>query len=433
MNASRRLIPALGLAVALAAMAASSDLRVPATAIRFAGAGLVAGFLFWLAAGRFDGSVRLLWIGAIAFRVILLFAAPSDDSWRYRWEGRVQLAGFNPYVEGPLSPRLEPLRDATWELVNHKEFAAAYPPGAQLIFRGLAAADMAHPLVWKVLFALADLGLIALLLAWVGAPRTVWYAWNPLPIYAFAGAAHFDVLMVLPLVGAAWLLERGLRANSARLLALSSLLLGLSIAIKIAPIVLVPVWFFALGWRRAGLLVPTLLPLPLLALLYGWPVFDIFASSREFARVVRTNDAIWWLSERFVWANVAQKNDVYQLIAAVVCGGLAIVLRRDWSRAVLWVLGALLLLSPALHPWYLTWILPFAALGGLRSRGWMVLSVTIFLYFLLWTQPLPWQEPIWLRLAIFLPPLVYAILTQFASSGALAPRAAVGARDDRNP
>lgn len=416
MNASRRLLPALGLAIALAAMAASSDLGFPGRAVRFTGAALIAGFLFWLAASRFDGSRRMLWIGAIVFRVVMLFAQPSDDSWRYIWEGRVQIAGFNPYVDSPLSPRLEPMRDAVWEMVNHKEFAAAYPPGAQLFFRAVVAAGGTSLLVWKILFALADLAVVGLLVAWAGAPRAVWYAWNPLSIFAFAGAAHFDVLMVLPLVGAALLLDRGLRANSPRLLALSSFLLGLAIAIKLAPIVLVPIWFFALGWRRAALLAPALLPLPLLALLYGWPAVDIFASAREFGRVARTNDAVWWLSERFVWPNLAQKNDVYQLIAAGACGGLAVAFRRDWQRGTRWVLGAVLLLSPALHPWYLTWILPFAALGEARSRGWMVLSVTLFLYFLLWIQPLPWHEPTWLRLSIFLPPLFYWAATRAASS-----------------
>ena len=412
MNASRRLFPALGLAIALAVMAASSDLEFPGRAIRFTGAALVAGFLFWLAVGRFDGSSRALWIGAIVFRVVMLFAQPSDDTWRYLWEGRVQVAGFNPYVEGPLSPRLEPLRDATWEMVNHKEFTAAYPPGAQLLFRSLAMAGAANPLAWKVLITLADLAVVGLLVAWAGAPRAVWYAWNPLPIFAFAGAAHFDVLMVLPLVGSAMLLDRGLRADSGRLLASSSLLLGLSIAIKAVPVVLVPVWLFALGWRRAALLAPALLPLPLLALIYGWPGVDIFASAREFARVARTNDAVWWLTELFVWPNSAQKNDVYQLVVAAACGGLAVAFRRDWQRGTLWVLGAVQLLSPVFHPWYLTWILPFAALGGTRSRGWMVLSVTIFFYFLLWTLSLPWHQPTWLRLAIFLPPLLYWAATR---------------------
>ena len=280
----------------------------------------------------------------------------------------------------------------------------------------MVAAGGTSLLVWKILFALADLAVVGLLVAWAGAPRAVWYAWNPLSIFAFAGAAHFDVLLVLPLVGAALLLDRGLRANSPRLLALSSFLLGLAIAIKLAPIVLVPVWFFALGWRRAALLAPALLPLPLLALLYGWPAVDIFASAREFGRVARTNDAVWWLSERFLWPNVAQKNDVYNLLAACACALLAIRFWSDWRRAVLWVLGAVLLLSPALHPWYLTWILPFAAVGGRRARGWLVLSVTIFLYFLLWTQPLPWQEPTWLRLAIFVPPLLYAIVIRAAAA-----------------
>ena len=246
MNAIRRLLPAAALAVALAYMVAFSELGFPGNAVRFTGAALTAGFFFWIAASRFNGSLRALWIGAVVFRVIMVWAEPSDDAWRYVWEGRVQQAGFNPYIDGPLNPVFAPLHDRVWEMVNHKEFAAAYPAGAQLFFHAMVAAGATGLLAWKFFFAALDLGLVALLVRWAGAPHAIWYAWNPLPIYAFAGAAHFDVLMLLPLVGAAFLLQRGQREDSTPMLALSAMLLGLAIAIKLAPIVLVPVWFFAM-------------------------------------------------------------------------------------------------------------------------------------------------------------------------------------------
>jgi hypothetical protein len=71
-----------------------------------------------------------------------------------------------------------------------------------------------------------------------------------------------------------------------------------------------------------------------------------------------------------------------------------------------WVLGVALILSPVLHPWYCTWILPFAAWR--RAQPWHVLSVTLFAYFLFWNErlfALPWRSELWLRGIIMLPPI----------------------------
>lgn len=380
-------------------LARYSDLERTENVLWFVGAGLGAGLAYLGAlTGRID--TGLLWLVAIVARLVLLPAAPGDDLRRYQWEGRVQAAGFNPYVLAPQAPELAPLRDGDWEKMPHKTFAAAYPPAAELVFRALAGQPA---LLWKLVFALADLGVIALLVAWRrDDPRVAAaYGWNPLVLYAFAGGAHFDSLLVLVLVAAAFLLRHLDRAAAA---AGSCLLLGLAIALKAVPVVLVPVWAFALGWRRWPWLL--LAPLPGLAgaLAFGWPETDLTAGLRAFGRVARTNDCLWWLVELVRGERIAY-NDTLQAVQLAACAGLAWLRRREPQRAILWVLGAFLLLSPVLHPWYLAWILPFAALAGETAAGWRVFAVSSFAYFLLWLHPLPWQQSPWLRLAILLPPL----------------------------
>ena len=73
-------------------------------------------------------------------------------------------------------------------------------------------------------------------------------------------------------------------------------------------------------------------------------------------------------------------------------------------------MGAALLLSPALHAWYVLWVLPLAVWRGENAWAWIVLSMSVFGYFLLWdvnhASGLAWTEPIWLRLLIYLPPLI---------------------------
>ncbi len=191
--------------------------------------------------------------------------------------------------------------------------------------------------------------------------------------------------------------------------------------LKLFPAVLLPTWFFALGWRRSLLVLPfAIVCLPVAACVYGYPHIPIFHTLKEFAYVTRLNDAFWWLVELTVRPNPAQKNGFYQRAAFIACGLLAIYFRSDWRRGLLWVLGAMLLLSPVIHPWYLTWILPFAVWraesGPAKhpaARGWLVLSVSMFGYFLLWDlnrTEAPWHEPLWLRLLIYVPPCLCLLL-----------------------
>jgi hypothetical protein len=59
---------------------------------------------------------------------------------------------------------------------------------------------------------------------------------------------------------------------------------------------------------------------------------------------------------------------------------------RDLERAVFASLAVLLLLSPTLHPWYLLWVLPFAARA--RNAAFLYLSFAIVLaYGLLFPMP----------------------------------------------
>jgi len=77
--------------------------------------------LLWLAAIPLVRRATLprhtLWIvltAAVAMRALTLAAPPllSSDIYRYVWDGRVQLAGINPYRYLPDAPELSFLRDA---------------------------------------------------------------------------------------------------------------------------------------------------------------------------------------------------------------------------------------------------------------------------------------------------------------------------------
>ena len=80
---------------------------------------------------------------------LLVFPLTSDDIYRYVWDGRVQLAGIDPYRFVPLDPALTFLRDAQLfppggpPAINRPGVHTIYPPGAQALFTAVAFARAA--------------------------------------------------------------------------------------------------------------------------------------------------------------------------------------------------------------------------------------------------------------------------------------------------
>ena len=375
------------------------------------------------AANKIDIGTRkqaiLFWTVAIALRFIALPLAPGDDLWRYQWEGKIQRAGFNPYLVAPDDSKLDELRNDFPQSVkiNHPEFRAIYPPGAELFFRFVSGITD-RPLFYKLLFAIVDLGTVAVLLRLIGGEEryrdAAWYAWNPLVVYSFIGAAHFDSLMILPLVGGILCLVRSTTEPESRrkwIWAVSAAtLFGIGISIKLIPALLLLPCVFALRWRAIVLAISAAIPAAL-SLPFGFPKVRIWDSLGRFADVSRVNDLFWWLIEDTVWANPHQKNYHYNMILIVCVVVVSFVFIRNWKRGMLWVMGAALVLSPVLHPWYCTWILPIASWR--RAYAWHVLSITLFAYYLFWDEQLfalPWHAEPWMRALIIAPVLAALVM-----------------------
>ncbi|MBA3274001.1 MAG: hypothetical protein H0T11_09050, partial [Chthoniobacterales bacterium] len=256
-------------------MTLADDWTLEQMPVRFVAIAFACGIAYLGAAAYFPEHLSarrqalLVWAVAIILRVIALPLEPGDDFWRYQWEGKMQHAGFNPYVQPPNDPQLQTLRDEfpAWNKINHPDFSAIYPPGAELLFAALSRVSDS-PLLYKLIFSLADLATIALLIQLVGGAsryaRAAWYAWNPLVVYSFAGAAHFDSLMIMPAVAGVLLLTRYELADRPRdkwLLALgAATLFGAAISLKLIPLILLPLCAIALRSRTPVLLVSVGVP-----------------------------------------------------------------------------------------------------------------------------------------------------------------------------
>jgi hypothetical protein len=375
------------------------------------------------AANKIDTSLSkqaiLFWGVAIILRLIALPLVPSDELFRYQWEGKIQQAGFNPYLIAPADSKLDDLRRDFPQAakINHPEVRALDPPGAELLFKFLSSITD-RPIFYKILFAIADLAVAALLLRLVGGEHryrgAAWYAWNPLAVYSFAGAAHFDSLMILAMVGGILALVRSTAekesANKWLLAVLAALLLGIAISLNLVAASLLLLCGVALRWRAIVLTLTASIPL-LFSFAFGFPKIRIWESLVQFMQLSRLDDLFWWLIEETVWPNPHQRNFHYYPIMIVCVIAVSLLFIRDWKRGMLWALGTVLVLSPILHPWYCVWILPWAAWRS--AYAWNVLSVTLFSYYLFWDERLfglPWHAEPWMRGLIIAPVLAALVM-----------------------
>ncbi len=385
-------------AALLMAATRSSDFAVSGSAARFVAWLLSAGVVFLVAIFWFERMPQrwrpaFFWLGAIGLRLSTLGFAPGDDFWRYLWEGRIQVAGWNPYEHAVNAAALEHLRDPIWEMVRLPRWAAIYPPGAEMLFAALARLGESRWLFRGVFFVGEMLTLFLLIRINTGSGRyraSAWYAWNPAVAAMLIGSAHFDSVMILAMTAAMWALHRAdpLRRGTYAWswVVLAAALLGMAISLKLVPLVLLPVWAIAL--RRKAWVLGTSIAIPLLlSMLYGGPQVALKPLAR-FARDTQFNGLFWWVPELFLPKQF--HNQLYLVILGLTICVIAWIFREDWRRGSLWALGAALILSPVLHPWYVIWILPLAAWR--KVHGWTILSLTVLAALLVWDASPWWPE-----------------------------------------
>jgi alpha-1,6-mannosyltransferase len=366
--------------------------------------------VFFFAVNRAEKSeaelpLRHLLLVAAGLRLLLLPlpASLSDDTLRYLWDGRVLLAGFDPYRLAPDDQLLAPLRDADWEAMPHRQVPTVYPPLAQALF--LAAAALPAPFhSLKILLSAIDLlGCLLLfrLAAILAVPRArvLFYAWNPLVALETAGMGHVDALMAALAVAAVWLLARG-RPGRAALAAAGA------VAAKLLPLMALPIWLRRSGrpWLFGGVAALALLALFLPLFAAGPPPgLLIYAERWEFNGPIF--EPLWRLIDRLDltprvklgldrletfggWGLDPYYRLVYPQLLAKLClaAGLGAFLFRLLLRppppAIAFgrAFGAYILCSATVYPWYLVGILPFAALC--RRRSWLLASALLPLAYL---------------------------------------------------
>ncbi len=134
--------------------------------------------------------------------------------------------------------------------MNNPDLPSPYPPGAELFFRAVTAIHEST-FALKVAFVVCEFAIVFVLLDVLRCTRqpahlVLAFAWNPLLAIEVAGSGHIDIVGALLLVVSAAALVRRWRATAA-------VALGLAIAVKFLPVVLLPLYWKRIRIRDAAL------------------------------------------------------------------------------------------------------------------------------------------------------------------------------------
>jgi hypothetical protein len=320
---------------------------------------------------------------ALSWRLALVASPPllSDDVFRYVWEGRIQAHGGNPYrwLDRPEAERWTPLRDPTWQRVNHKDYTAIYPPLWQLSARAVVAVSdsVAAMKAFLVACELASWALLARLVGRRGLPRErlLVAAWSPLALVEISGSGHNEPLGVL-------LLLAGLLALEAARPAASALAVGAAFLCKLVPGLL------ALPWVRRFRPVHAVAALALAAA----ATLPYASAGRGLVRTLVGYSEHWRFNETLFAILPAAIGPVGALLALVMLGAALAWRGVEPARGSLAMAVAWLLLMPSVLPWYGLWLLPLLCL--VQAPGALALTGTLGLAYLAypgWLAGGPWQ------------------------------------------
>ncbi len=326
----------------------------------------VVAVLPWLKLRRVSLPIVATLIIALGLRMLILAPEPalSGDVHRYIADGRHLASGHNPYTYMPDDTR-----------ISHREIRSIYPPLAQLLFLQFEQPHLAlygRPssgvamLVWKLILIGADLAVI-LLLRKYGAAFA--FATCPLVIFEGAWSGHLDALAAVFL---AFALARR-----------SGFFAALAAGLKIIPLAAVPALF---GKLRPPFSFLFTFFFPFYFFLGGpiMPGFRDYATRWIFNSPLYTvvRAIVERIPTKEIWTHhplrfEAISDVVYQhiypdfltraILAVLAIGGILL------ARRVTTAVGALLLCSPAIHPWYWLTLVPTAFMenGPPASRGWL--------------------------------------------------------------
>lgn len=361
----------------------------------------LAGIAYLLAIREFFAtpqfSRRIVVIGlvlAAVWHIEFLRLPPGidDDIHRYVWDGHLQRLGYNPYLVIPSDPAASELHTSQTRNLNNPDLPSPYPPGAQLFFRGVTALQEST-FALKAAFVICDFAIVFVLFDLLrhnqqGSHLVLAFAWNPLLAIEVAGSGHIDIVGALFLVVSAAALARRWRAVAA-------LALGLAVAIKFLPIVLLPLYWKRIRIRDAALATA------MIALLYVPFVSHSripMGSLATYVQSFRFNGPVFAVLDHVVPPQLLAGFAVF--VGLVTATWLRSFAPEGPAYSFAWPMAASLFFGPVVFPWYLLWLLPFLTSGPtLLIIVWTISIIPAYVQWHLRALGRPWGAlPGWVML-----------------------------------
>jgi alpha-1,6-mannosyltransferase len=337
---------------------------------------------------------------AIVSRILLVFSVPelSPDFYRFIWDGELLTQGINPYAHVPNdlisfngfydSQYMRSLYNGCSPLSQGNY--SNYPVLNQVLFFIPAFffdTIQENVISLKLFLLLADIGAIFFLkkiLDQLKLPiQKLWmYALNPFILIEFVGNMHFEGVMIFFMLGAVYFV---LKRNWIT----GGVLLGLSIQIKLIPLMLIPFFFKHLKWRKAIGFTAVLAVVVILLGKVLWSdqlyVDNMMTSIEIYFTTFEFNSSLFGIVNHFKtesigWNATYIVGPLLSKIAAVFILILAVFRNYkdslDIIKGMLFALVIYYLFATTIHPWYISMIL--------------VLSLfTNYKFGLIWTMLVP--------------------------------------------
>lgn len=379
----------------------------------------------------------LLLLFPIFFRILMIVsvASLSTDILRYMWDGMLLGNGVDPYKYVPASEELDRFKNVSYfEAYDHKNEFTIYPPLGQLFFATSYLLFGNSMLGLKSLVGIIDLlnGLLIVAIimksggdAFQAYSGALIYLWNPLVIVEFSNSGHVDALAIFFLLLSIYYLFTLSLPSSATLLTLSFLT-------KWIPAVIIPLFWKHFRRRKSSSLWKAAISATLVTAILVLPFY--LSSGFGFIRSMANFVANWRfesaLSRLIVFVgNFSGPRELFiakiMSYATFITIYLAVLGRVRLSRAIntvdcsILILALFYLMTPAVYPWYATWLVALVSLTKTDLRTWIGVAFTgiVVVNYLQQFYPLS-QVQFWAAYIIWFVP-VFAIIGYYVGCSSM--------------
>lgn len=348
-------------------------------------------------------------------KILAIDIAPigTDDHYRYLWDGKVITNGINPFKYTPNSPELNHLHsDLLPSAVSYNHLKTIYFPLSQAAFTFAYFISGESIIGLKIILLITDLlitvGLFLLLTKFkINLKYSLIYILSPLIFYQYFIDAHIDLLGIMFFLFAMYF------KNDKKVFA--ALLLGASLAVKPTFLIALPIFFFYERGLKNKIVWATI---PIIFLVITFIPFAIdtnpFDSLMNYTKNWVFNGAGFNFLALFLDVNSTIR--IALLLIFVLIYLLILIFNRSVLSSIYYSMIALFLLSPVVHPWYITWLI-IPLILNFRMSGIVFLSTIALSFYtvLVYQKSGVWQD---YNLVLFLEyiPVIVLLCYEFYKS-----------------